>query len=266
MEIVGVRFKGNKKVYYFDPDSLRLKVGTKVIVATEKGAQFGEIVTKKEHQVENKYEQELKRVMRMASKKDIIKHESNLKDGKRALDECKKMVAKMKLEMDLIDASYAFDRKQLTFTFIADERVDFRILVKELASIYKTRIELRQIGVRDKAKNIGGLGPCGRELCCSTFINEFDSVSINMAKNQNLALNPNKISGGCGRLMCCLKYENNDYKKYRRGMPRVGETVNTEKGRGRVIGINIFERMYKVDVPDVGIVVVEEKEPIGSSK
>jgi cell fate regulator YaaT (PSP1 superfamily) len=159
--------------------------------------------------------------------------------------------------MQLLDASFTFDRKQLLITFLADARIDFRELVKKLAAIYKTRIELRQIGVRDKSKIVGGYGQCGRELCCSVFLRDLNSVSINMAKNQNLALNPQKINGVCGRLMCCLKYEDSCYSECRKCLPSMGSQVDTERGKGKVVSIDIIGKKYKVDVPNVGIIEVE---------
>ena len=162
--------------------------------------------------------------------------------------------------MFVLDAHYTFDREQLIFRFVADSRVDFRQLAKDLGSLFKTRIELRQVGIRDKAKEIGGFGPCGRKLCCSNFLNEFDSVSINMAKNQNLALNPTKINGVCGRLLCCLKYENDVYTEYKKGLPNVGKKIKTEKGEGKVLSVDVFNRSYKVLLEDNEILTVEVKD------
>ena len=182
---------------------------------------------------------------------------SNLKDADRALIKCRDLIDKYNLEMRIIDACYTFDREQLMFRFLADDRVDFRQLAKDLGSIFKTRIELRQVGIRDKAKEVGGFGPCGRKLCCNNFLTEFDSVSINMAKNQNLSLNPTKINGICGRLLCCLKYENDNYTEYKKGLPDVGHKVKTEKGEGKVISVDIFNRKYKVLTENNNVVEVE---------
>ena len=208
--------------------------------------------------VENTNEDlELKKVLRIATKKDFLKHKKNISDAKYAMDECSKMIEKENLNMKLLGAEYTFDRGQLIFKFISDDRVDFRKLAKDLGSRFKTRIELRQVGIRDKAKEIGGFGPCGRKLCCNNFLTEFDSVSINMAKNQNLSLNPTKINGVCGRLLCCLKYENDNYTEYKKGMPDVGQRVKTDKGEGKVISVDVFKRNYKVLLPDSEILVVE---------
>ena len=255
MEIVGIKFDGNSKVYYFDSNGLVLKKNLTVIVETEKGLQFG---TVNMLDVENTNEElELKKVLRIATKKDFLKHRKNISDAKYAMDECSKMIEKENLNMKLLGAEYTFDRGQLIFKFISDDRVDFRKLAKDLGSKFKTRIELRQVGIRDKAKEIGGFGPCGRKLCCNNFLTEFDSVSINMAKNQNLSLNPTKINGVCGRLLCCLKYENDNYTEYKKGLPDVGHRVKTEKGEGKVISVDVFKRSYKVLLPENEILLVE---------
>ena len=195
-------------------------------------------------------------VVRISTKKDYLQHLNNLKDANKAVDICKNIIASNKLNMSIVDAFYMFDRSQLIFRFVSEERVDFRNLAKELGAIFKTRIELRQVGIRDKAKEIGGIGPCGRLLCCSTFLNDFDSVSINMAKNQLLALNPSKINGLCGRLLCCLKYEDDNYYEYKSGLPHIGQGIGTKDGYGKVISVDIFNRKYKVYVDGVGIVEV----------
>ena len=178
-------------------------------------------------------------------------------DADKALIKCNSLIEKYNLEMKIIDVSYTFDREQLIFRFVSDSRVDFRQLAKDLGSIFKTRIELRQVGIRDKAKEIGGFGPCGRKLCCNSFLTEFDSVSINMAKNQNLSLNPTKINGVCGRLLCCLKYENDNYTEYKKDLPDVGSRVKTENGEGKVISVDVFKRIYKVLLSDGEIEVVD---------
>jgi len=200
---------------------------------------------------------ELKKVIRKSTKRDYLQHLNNLKDAKVAIKKCRELVSKNGLEMVIMDATYTFDRGQLIFRFIADERVDFRQLAKELGSFFKTRIELRQVGIRDKAKEIGGYGPCGRKMCCAAFLNEFDSVSINMAKNQNLALNPNKINGTCGRLMCCLKYEDENYQEYKKGLPELGKRVKTKEYEGKVVAVDIFSRTYKVLTDSNNIIEVE---------
>ena len=169
-----------------------------------------------------------------------------MKDASKALIKCNELILQYNLDMKVIDACYTFDREQLIFRFLADERVDFRQLAKDLGALFKTRIELRQVGIRDKAKEIGGIGPCGRQLCCNNFLTEFDSVSINMAKNQNLSLNPTKINGVCGRLLCCLKYENENYNEYKKGLPEIGKKIKNDMGEGKVISVDVFKKNYTV--------------------
>ena len=260
IEVVGVVFKKNSKVYYFSPNGMKIKKGINVIVETERGLQLGKIEIPNTEIDSNKLTTSLSEVIRIASKKDYEKHLKNIEDAKKALKKCKDLVEKYELNMMILDASYTFDRSQLLFTFLADNRVDFRKLAKDLANTYKTRIELRQVGVRDKAKEVGGYGCCGRPLCCSKFLTDFDSVSINMAKDQNIALNPTKINGVCGRLLCCLKYENECYKECAKKLPKVGKKVETEFGEGKVISIDILKQTYRVDVPDHGIVEVKVNE------
>ena len=210
MGVVGVTLSDNGKIYYFYDNNLRLKKNLTVIVETEKGLQFGKVVSFVDpEKVDNRIK--YKKIIRISTKADYLQHLNNLKDAGRAVQRCNYFVNKNNLNMNIMDAFYTFDRSQLIFRFIADDRVDFRQLAKDLGSAFKTRIELRQIGIRDKAREIGGIGPCGRKLCCTTFLTDFDSVSINMAKNQSLALNPSKINGSCGRLLCCLKYEDDNY-------------------------------------------------------
>ena len=257
IEVVGVVFKKNSKVYYFSPNGLKIKKGINVIVKTERGLQLGKIEIANTEIDSSKLTASLSEVIRIASKKDYEKHQKNVEDAKKALKRCKELVEKYELNMMILDANYTFDRSQLLFTFLADNRIDFRKLAKDLANTYKTRIELRQVGVRDKAKEVGGYGCCGRPLCCSKFLTEFDSVSINMAKNQNIALNPTKINGACGRLLCCLKYEDDCYKECARKLPKVGKTVETEYGQGKVISAEILKQTYRVDVKDHGIVEVK---------
>ncbi len=253
MKIVGANFKDNGKIYSFDANGYDVKENDNIIVETERGLQFAKAVyvkTVDETMVINR----LKEVVRIASQLDYEVYKKNEKDAKLALNKAKKISEKLSLNMKFIDSEFTFDRNQLILYFLSDNRVDFRELAKELASIYKTRIELRQIGVRDKAKGISGLGLCGRELCCSCFLSDLDSVTINMAKNQNIALNPNKINGLCGRLLCCLKYEDDLYTYNRKDMPNVGDIVNTIKGDGKVISIDILQRSFRVDVPKEGII------------
>ena len=260
IEVVGISLKKGGKVYYFSPNNLKLKNKENVIVKTERGLQFGIVELENTEIDSNKLKTSLSEVVRICSKKDIETNNKNIEESKKALKKCKELVEKYELNMMVLDASYTFDRSQLLFTFIADNRIDFRKLAKDLASIYKTRIELRQVGVRDKAKEIGGYGSCGRPLCCSKFLCDFDSVSINMAKNQNIALNPNKINGICGRLLCCLKYEDECYKEYSKNLPKLGKKIETEFGEGKVISVDILKQKYRVDVKDHGIVEVDINE------
>lgn len=258
IRVIGVNYKENGKVYHFSPGDEEYTLKEPVVVETERGEQLGYIATEPFEMEDEKLKSALSRIIRKATDKDLKKNEKNVEDAKKALKKCRDLIDKYKLKMYIIDASYTLDRSQLFFRFMADERVDFRSLAKDLATIYKTRIELRQIGVRDKAKEVGGYGSCGRPLCCAKYLSDFDSVSINMAKNQNIALNPTKINGVCGRLLCCLKYEDECYKDLREGMPKVGKKVQTEQGEGKVISIDILKGTYRVNIPDVGIVELEK--------
>jgi len=244
MKICGVSFKDNGKVYNFYPNKLDLKKGDKVIVETEKGEQFGKVIFLEEKDLAAN----LKSVLRIVTENDYNKYLKNLADAKKALLEAREMATSLDLEMQIIDSSYTFDRKQLLFNFIADNRVDFRELVKMLANKYRTRIELHQIGVRDKAKEAGGLGVCGRNLCCASFLNNIETITINMAKNQGIALNPSKINGSCGRLLCCLSYEDHEYSRCRKNLPNYGEIIKVDGAKGKVIGVDILKRQYKVDI------------------
>lgn len=237
--IVGVSFKLGGKVYYFSSNGLNLKKNLTVIVETENGLQFG-MVNELNVECDKKIES-LKNVVRIATKADYKKNMKNIEDSKNALVKCRELIEKENLNMNIIDCSFNFDRSKMIFKFLSDDRVDFRNLVKSLAAIYKTRIEMIQVGIRDKAKEVGGYGICGCKLCCSNFLKDLDSVSINMAKTQNLSLNPTKINGLCGRLMCCLKYENEEYKCCKKGLPKVGDKVETEHGLGDVVSVDIFE-------------------------
>jgi len=243
--VVGVKLNDNGKVYYFDSSNVNVHENSTVIVETEKGLQYGMVVRIIPDDEINR-EIDYKPVIRLTTKADYKKHLSNLKDADKAIIKCNELIEKYGLDMKIIDASYTFDREQLIFRFMADDRVDFRQLAKDLGSIFRTRIELRQVGIRDKAKEIGGFGPCGRKLCCNNFLTEFDSVSINMAKNQNLSLNPTKINGVCGRLLCCLKYENDNYTEYKKGLPDVGNKVKIKEGEGKVISVDVFKKKYRV--------------------
>ena len=240
MKIVAIEFKENGKQYVFNCNGFKLCVGDNVVVETERGLQFGKVA----QLIEKDDNLEHSNIVKIANEKDIKQNETNIKDAKKALIKAEELVQKLGLEMKFIDSYYTFDRKQLVFQFLSDNRVDFRELAKQLASIYKTRIELRQVGVRDKAKEISGLGQCGRKLCCSTFLSDLDSVGIAQVKNQNLALNPSKINGLCGRLLCCLKYEDDLYSEYRQDLPEVGDRIKYEGVEGMVISLDIPRRKY----------------------
>ena len=246
IKVVGVRFKKAGKIYYFDPADMNIQKDTYVVVETARGIEFGECVIGVKEISENDIVAPLKSVLRIASEEDINKHFKNKDKEKDAFDICLKKIQEHELTMKLIDVEYTFDNNKVIFYFTADGRVDFRELVKDLATIFKTRIELRQIGVRDEAKMLGGLGPCGRPMCCSTFLGDFASVSIKMAKEQNLSLNPTKISGICGRLMCCLNYEQSTYEDIRKRMPKVGSIVKTSEGTGEVFSNNTVKESVKV--------------------
>ena len=257
-EVIGIRFKKAGKVYYFDPDGNNLEEGSCAIVETARGIEFGECVIGIKEIPETDIVAPLKSVIRVAQEEDINKHKENKVKEKDALDICLKKIEEHGLNMKLIDVEYTFDNNKVIFYFTADGRVDFRELVKDLATIFKTRIELRQIGVRDEAKMLGGLGPCGRSLCCSTFLGDFASVSIKMAKEQNLSLNPTKISGICGRLMCCLNYEQSTYEDIRKRLPKVGSIVKMGDFSGEVIGNNTVKENVKVKYRRGDEEVVEE--------
>lgn len=231
--VVEVEFDLVKKHEFFLNKSYSLKSGITIIVNSERGLQFGRVVNINDD-VNNFSELNLYDVVRIASKSDYQQHLNNLKSIGSAVKICKELVKKNNLSMTILDGSYNFDRTQLLFRFVADERVDFRNLARELGSIFKTRIELRQIGIRDKSKEVGGIGPCGRILCCTSFLNSFDSVTISMAKNQGVSLNPTKINGVCGRLLCCLKYENDVYSYNKKDLPRVGSKVSISDKQGKV--------------------------------
>lgn len=258
VEVVGVIFNDKGRTYYFLPNGKKYKKNITVVVETEKGLEFAKISMENFELEESKLHSPLKSVIRVANKEDYNNHKKNEKDEKQALDYCKKIIEKLQLNMQVLEAHYTLNREQLTFKFLSDARVDFRELAKSLASKYKTRIDLRQIGARDKAREISGCGQCGRQLCCSKFLNELDSVSINMAKNQNIALNPNKINGVCGRLLCCLKYEDENYKECRKCLPKVGQTVTSESGEGRVTEVDVLNKKFYVDIKDKGIVEVQK--------
>jgi len=249
-KVIGVRFKKAGKIYYFDPLDYEVAVDNYVIVETARGIEYGKVVIAVREVGENDVVLPLKKIVRPAVEGDLEKVAENDLEAQRAFDVGVGKIEEHKLDMKLVDVEYTFDRNKIIFYFTAEGRVDFRNLVKDLASIFRTRIELRQIGVRDEAKMLGGIGPCGRMLCCSTFLGDFEPVSIKMAKDQNLSLNPSKISGLCGRLMCCLKYENDDYEEAKALMPDIGTRVDTPQGPGKVVGLNLLERLLQVSLKD----------------
>jgi len=246
--VIGVRFKRAGKVYYFDPCGLEIKGGDSVIVETARGMELGEVITGARDVPDERLVKPLRKVVRAATEQDVRNARDNEENTRNAYNICQDKIAHHKLEMKLVDVEITFDRSRILFYFTANGRVDFRALVKDLASVFRTRIELRQIGVRDEAKMLGGLGPCGRQICCGAFLGDFQPVSIKMAKEQSLSLNPTKISGLCGRLMCCLKYEQETYEQLRKRMPRVGKDIVTPDGTGTVLEINVLKETVKVRV------------------
>lgn len=249
IKVIGVRFRTAGKIYFFDPLKLDIKKGDNVIVETARGIEFGTVVGEPKEIEDDKVIQPLKPVLRIATQKDKEQEITNKVKEKDAFKICLEKIKKHNLEMKLIDAEYTFDNNKVLFYFTADGRIDFRELVKDLASVFKTRIELRQIGVRDETKILGGIGICGRPLCCHTHLSEFVPVSIKMAKEQNLSLNPTKISGVCGRLMCCLKHEEETYEELNRKLPNVGDFVTTDDGlKGEVQSVNVLRQLVKVIV------------------
>ena len=265
-EVIGVRFRENGKIYFFNPLNYKIDPGRYVIVETQHGVEFGKVVLGRREVDETKLQGELKPIIRIATEADEKKHAENLEKNKKAMVICKEKIEKRGLEMKLIGAEYSFDNSKVLFYFTADGRVDFRELVKDLAAVFKTRIELRQVGVRDETKILGGIGICGRRLCCNAHLSEFGPVSIKMAKEQNLSLNPTKISGVCGRLMCCLKNEQETYEELNRRLPGIGDTVTTPDGiQGNVQSVNVLRQLVKV-VVEIG----DEKEiqefPVGELK
>lgn len=253
IKVAGVRFKKAGKVYYFDPEGFDIVKGTSVIVETARGLEYGVLSEEIKEVSEKEIVAPLKKIVRVANEKDEQQYEENHQKKDRAMVLCQEKIDKHKLDMKLVDVEYTFDNSKIIFYFTADGRVDFRELVKDLAGVFKMRIELRQIGVRDEAKLLGGIGTCGKSLCCHSWLPDFEPVSIKMAKVQNLSLNPTKISGICGRLMCCLKFENDVYLELRRGMPEAGERIKTPDGMGIVMESNILEDKIKVRM------IIEEK-------
>ncbi len=251
VKVVGVRFKKAGKIYYFDPGELVIDLNQHVIVETARGIEFGLVVVPNREVDESEIVAPLKKVIRIATEEDVAHAQENDKKEKDAFNICLQKISDHKLEMKLIDVEYTFDNNKVLFYFTADGRVDFRELVKDLASVFKTRIELRQIGVRDESKMMGGIGICGRVLCCNSFLGEFQPVSIKMAKEQSLSLNPTKISGTCGRLMCCLKYEQEAYEDLLARVPKVGAIVETPEGQGTVVEVILLKEILKVKL-DIG--------------
>jgi len=260
VKVVGVRFKNAGKIYYFDPADLELSDGDKVVVETVRGLEFGEVVGGMDMVPEDRITPPLKRVVRKATLEDEARVKANREKEQKAFEVALGKIEAHGLPMKLVDVEYTFDNTKIIFFFTSEGRVDFRELVKDLAGVFKTRIELRQIGVRDEAKMVGGLGTCGRPLCCVTFLEDFEPVSIRMAKDQNLSLNPSKISGMCGRLMCCLRYEHEAYQELRKGLPPVGSELETGAGTGKIIELNVLSGIATVRMDDGTIVNVNVRE------
>lgn len=258
IKVVGIRFKPVGKVYYFNPEETDLSVGDGAIVETTRGVEYGEVVLGPKEIDEASFNMPIKSVLRKATEEDKKQVEENKTRTKEAFDICQEKINANGLEMNLVDVEYTFDRSKILFYFTADGRVDFRQLVKDLASVFRTRIELRQIGVRDEAKLLGGLGICGRPLCCSQFLGDFEPVSIKMAKEQSLSLNPTKISGTCGRLMCCLKYEQEAYESLLKETPNNGAVVDTPLGRGTVVNSHLLRGIVQVKMDSETDTVVNE--------
>jgi len=250
IKVVGIRFKPAGKVYYFDPKNIKLNCGDCAIVETTRGLEFGEVAIAEKVIEDEEVVSPLREVMRAATKEDIKIHNENIEKAKEAFLCCAEKIKKHGLDMKLIDVEYTFDRNKVLFYFISDSRIDFRELVKELAATFKTRIELRQVGIRDQAKIVGGLGICGRALCCASCMGDFQPVSIKMAKEQGLTLNPTKISGTCGRLMCCLKYEQEAYEAAMKVVPAVGAYVDTPEGKGMVVANSLLRETVQVKIGD----------------
>lgn len=262
-KIIGVRFKNAGKVYYFSPGDHELPKGSQVVVETARGVECGEVVISNKEVADETIIKPLKPVLRPAMPEDVRRSKENAEKERKAFKLCQEKIAAHKLDMKLVDVEYTFDNSKILFYFTADGRVDFRELVKDLASVFRTRIELRQIGVRDEAKMLGGLGICGRPFCCSQFLGDFQPVSIKMAKEQGLSLNPTKISGSCGRLMCCLKYEQDTYEDLLRTTPKVGAIVTSREGKGTVMEANLLTGAIKIRLdksPDSPPVVMKRED------
>lgn len=254
VDVVVVSVFDSKNIYYISPNNFNVKKGKDVVFETENGLLLGKVVKELYQEKTENLVMPLDRIIRLADKDDYKKNDKNKTEAEKALKDAKKISKELNLDMNFVDAYYYLDNSQLIFNFLSENRVDFRELAKKLASKYKTRIELRQVGVRDKAKKIGGLGPCGLFLCCNSFLTDFNSVSINMAKNQMLALNPTKINGICGRLLCCLGYENDVYTELKKDLPKIGMVADTPQGMGKVVSVDVFKKTYSVDLKEKGIV------------
>lgn len=248
--IVGIKFRGGGKIYYFDSEGFELSSKERVIVETEKGLSVGIVAVPPKEVEELPFDTPLKHVIRIATAEDNEKEEENRKKEAEAKEYCQECIKKHNLDMHLVEVENLFDGSKIVFYFTADERIDFRALVRDLASRYRTRIEMRQIGVRNKAKLVGGVGSCGREICCISFLKNFEPVSVKMAKDQNISLNPSKISGVCGRLMCCLKFEYETYLDLRNEMPKIGKKVSTDQGKGRIVRQNVLSSKVTVELED----------------
>lgn len=251
-EVVQIRLREAGKISYYDASECRPQAGDYCIVQAERGLEYGQAVSDIEEVLDSDIERPLRKVVRIAGRRDMQQINENKKKAKEVFDICVKKIEEHKVPMKLVECEYTFDRSKIIFYFTAEERVDFRNLVKDLANIFKAKIELKQIGVRDEARLMGGYGPCGRPLCCATFLKDFDPVSIKMAKDQNLPLNPAKISGLCGRLMCCLGFESSTYKKLSKNLPKVGEIIQTEQGPGKIIARNIIKQSLTVELEGGG--------------
>ncbi len=258
INVVGIEFKKYGRKYFFNCNNLKLKKNITVIVETERGLQFGTVKTDVINMKKSNIKFPLKNVIRISTNKDYINHLNNIKDAHKAFNKCNELIKKQNLDMKLVDVSYTFERTQLFFTFISPDRVDFRDLAKELAKIYKVRIEFRQIGPRDRSKEVGGLGPCGRPMCCSLYLYTFDNITINMAKNQNIALNPSKINGSCNRLLCCLSYEDETYDELKKDLPSIGQIIKKDGKEGKVISVDIFKKSYKIETKEKELIEVYE--------
>lgn len=250
IETVGVNFRGKGRTYFFNPNNIELKVGDKVVVETKMGKELGTIKFVNKKIDENKLSEKLKPIIRKATKDDLNHQLENEKEEKKAFKQCEQKIEEYKLNMKLVEVRYLLDNSKLIFYFTADNRIDFRELVKDLASIFRTRIELRQISTREQVRRLGGIGICGRELCCCSFLKNADVTTIKMAKEQNLSLNASKITGACGRLMCCLKYEENVYEDKMKHLPHIGAIVKTEDGKGKVDSVEVLNEIIKVKLKD----------------